>query len=65
MALYVQKYGGSSLQTPEHITQVARRVPELRKKNHQIIVVVSAMGKTTDELTRLAYEISSTRFRRE
>ncbi|HEV8586030.1 MAG TPA: aspartate kinase, partial [Methylomirabilota bacterium] len=48
MALIVQKYGGSSVADAEKITNVARRVAESARAGHQVVVVVSAMGKTTD-----------------
>jgi aspartate kinase len=59
MALLVQKYGGSSVADAEKIANVARRVAESAPGN-QIVVVVSAMGKTTDGLLVLARQISST-----
>jgi aspartate kinase len=58
MALLVQKYGGSSVADPEKIKGVARRVVETAKAGHRVVVVVSAMGKTTDGLIRLAHEIT-------
>lgn len=63
--LIVQKYGGSSLAKPEQIKDVARRVADLKKKGHSVLVVVSAMGKTTDQLVELAYQVSPTPNRRE
>ncbi len=57
MALIVQKYGGSSVADPEKITNVARRVAEAAVGN-QIVVVVSAMGTTTDGLVALAGRVS-------
>lgn len=63
--LIVQKYGGSSLATVEDIQRVAKRIAQLRQKGQQIIVVVSAMGKTTDELVGLAHTISRFPDRRE
>ncbi len=66
MGLVVQKYGGSSLETPEHLKSVARRISHLHLvEKLQVIVVVSAMGKTTDRLTDLAYSVSATPSRRE
>ncbi|HPP12585.1 MAG TPA: aspartate kinase, partial [bacterium] len=50
MALIVQKFGGSSLATAEKIKKVAARVVAVKRQNHQVVVVVSAMGKTTDNL---------------
>jgi aspartate kinase len=59
MALIVQKYGGSSVATAERIVAVARRIAATREAGNQVVVVVSAMGKTTDELIRLANQVSS------
>jgi len=59
MALLVQKYGGSSVADAPKIMNVARRVAESAPGN-QMIVVVSAMGKTTDSLLTLARQISTT-----
>ena len=56
-SLLVQKYGGSSVATPDSIRSVARRVVEARRRGHQLVVVVSAMGDTTDELVTLASEV--------
>src|SRR3954449_4526857 len=50
----VQKYGGTSVGSPERIRAVARRVAEARRRGHDLVVVVSAMGDTTDDLTTLA-----------
>jgi aspartate kinase len=58
MALIVQKYGGSSVADAEKIKNVARRVAE-SATDHQIVVVVSAMGKTTDALLGLARQITA------
>lgn len=57
--------GGSSLAKPEHIQLVADRVSRLHKEGHPVIVVVSAMGKTTDQLVELAYSVSTSPNRRE
>jgi aspartate kinase len=57
MALIVQKYGGSSVADAERIQNVARRVAE-SATGHQLVVVVSAMGKTTDGLVSLAQQIA-------
>src|SRR5919204_1532204 len=57
MALIVQKYGGSSVADAERIKNVARRVAESAAQ-HQLVVVVSAMGKTTDSLVNLASKIT-------
>ncbi|MBE9213867.1 aspartate kinase [Plectonema cf. radiosum LEGE 06105] len=58
MALIVQKYGGSSVGSVERIQAVAKRVCETVKAGNSLVVVVSAMGKTTDGLVKLASEIS-------
>ncbi|MGH8928796.1 MAG: aspartate kinase [Acidimicrobiia bacterium] len=58
MSLIVQKYGGTSLANPERINSVADRVVETRRNGHQVVVVVSAMGHTTDELIELAKGVS-------
>jgi len=56
--LIVQKYGGSSVADPEKIKSVARRVAEGASQGHRMVVVVSAMGKTTDSLVALAQAIT-------
>lgn len=56
--LIVQKYGGSSLADPKRIKEVARRIIETKKKNNSLVIVVSAMGDTTDELIALANQIT-------
>jgi aspartate kinase len=58
MALIVQKYGGSSVADAERIKNVARRVAKAKDEGNQVVVVVSAMGDTTDDLVKLAYQIS-------
>ena len=58
MALIVQKYGGSSVADAESIKRVAKRISEARKAGHDVVVVVSAMGDTTDELIDLARQIT-------
>jgi aspartate kinase len=58
MDLVVQKYGGSSLATPEDIKRIARSVVEEHRKGNQMVVVVSAMGDTTDHLVELAKAVS-------
>jgi len=57
-ALVVQKYGGSSVANPERIKRVAQRVVETKRTGTNIVVVVSALGDTTDELVELASQIS-------
>jgi aspartate kinase len=56
--IVVQKYGGSSVATAEHIRAVAKRVGRARESGSDLVVVVSAMGKTTDRLLGLASEVS-------
>lgn len=56
--LIIQKYGGSSVATPEKIVSVAKRIFAAKKKGHRVVVVVSALGNTTDELLSLAHKIS-------
>ncbi len=65
MAVLVHKYGGTSVDGPERIRAVARRVADARAAGHEMLVVVSAMGQTTDELMRLAHEVSPAPSRRE
>jgi len=65
MALIVQKYGGTSVGTVERIQAVAQRVKQTVEGGHSVVVVVSAMGKTTDGLVKLANEITDQPSRRE
>ncbi|MEU3030888.1 aspartate kinase [Streptomyces incarnatus] len=58
MGLVVQKYGGSSVADAEGIKRVAKRIVEAKKNGNQVVVVVSAMGDTTDELIDLAAQVS-------
>ncbi|MDI6857111.1 MAG: aspartate kinase [Dehalococcoidia bacterium] len=58
MGIIVQKYGGSSLADGEKIKNVARRVAARKEQGNEMVVVVSAMGKTTDQLIELAHEIT-------
>ncbi|HEU0104319.1 MAG TPA: aspartate kinase [Mycobacteriales bacterium] len=58
MGLVVQKYGGSSVSDAERIKRVAERIVATRKAGHEVCVVVSAMGDTTDELLDLAQQVS-------
>ena len=58
MALIVQKYGGSSVADSEKIKNVARRIAKTKEEGNQVVVVVSAMGDTTDELIRMAHRVS-------
>ncbi|MEO6957578.1 MAG: aspartate kinase [Antricoccus sp.] len=57
MALVVQKYGGSSVQDANRIKRVAERIVETRRAGNDVVVVVSAMGDTTDELLELAEQV--------
>ena len=58
MALVVQKFGGSSVADPDRIKAVAEHIVATRRRGDEGVGVVSAMGKTTDDLVRLAHEIS-------
>jgi aspartate kinase len=58
MPLLVQKYGGTSVNGPDRLKAVARRVVQARQAGHDTVVVVSAMGDTTDELIALANRVS-------
>ncbi len=59
MALIVQKFGGSSLATAEHLRRVAHIIARTRNNGHSVVVVVSAMGGETDRLLNLAAEITA------
>ena len=59
MALLVQKFGGTSVADVERIQAVARRIARSREEGHDLVIVVSAMGHTTDELTCLARAITA------
>jgi len=63
--IIVQKYGGSSVADPDRLKQVAQRVSETVKQGNRVVVVVSAMGKTTDQLIALAKSVTQTPPRRE
>ncbi len=65
MALVVQKYGGSSVADAQKIKNVAKRIADCKKKGDQVVVVVSAMGDTTDDLIQLAKTICSKPDKRE
>ncbi|MDF2875003.1 MAG: lysC [Sporomusa sp.] len=65
MALIVKKFGGSSVATPEKIMSVARRVLQEKNPDDKIVVVVSAMGDTTDDLVSLAEAITDKTYGRE
>ncbi|MBX3426270.1 MAG: aspartate kinase [Pirellulales bacterium] len=59
MSLIVQKFGGTSVATPEKITEAARKAIRAQAQGHQVVMVVSAMGKNTDVLVDLANAVSS------
>jgi aspartate kinase len=65
MGIIVQKFGGTSVGSPERIMNVANRVIEEKKRGNDVVVVVSAMGKTTDQLVALAEEITANPSKRE
>ena len=65
MALIVQKYGGTSVADPDRMRAVAENVAFTRRHGHDVIVVPSAMGKTTDNLIKLANDVSRTQPGRE
>ncbi|ACK65215.1 aspartate kinase [Rippkaea orientalis PCC 8801] len=65
MALIVQKYGGTSVGSVERIQTVAQRIQKTAQNGNKVVVVVSAMGKTTDTLVNLAKEITPNPCRRE
>ena len=58
MALVVQKYGGSSVADADRVKRVAERIVEAKKNGDDVVVVVSAMGDTTDELLDMASQIT-------
>ena len=57
MGLIVQKFGGSSVADAESIKRVAARIVATKRSGQQVVVVVSAMGDTTDELIELANQV--------
>ena len=65
MARLVQKFGGTAVGDPERIRLVADHVARCRRRGDEIVLVISAMGKETDDLLRIAGEVSSTRPGRE
>ena len=65
MALIVQKYGGSSLESADRIRAVAERIVATKKQGNDVVVVCSAMGDTTDELLDLAAQVNPVPPRRE
>lgn len=60
MGLVVQKYGGSSVADAEGIKRVARRIVDTKKAGNDVVVIVSAMGDTTDDLLDLAHQVTPT-----
>ncbi|MEI8058202.1 MAG: aspartate kinase [Actinomycetes bacterium] len=58
MGLIVQKYGGSSVADAASVKRVARRIVDTKNEGHDVVVIVSAMGDTTDELINLAEQVS-------
>ncbi|MGO2111391.1 MAG: amino acid kinase family protein, partial [Pseudoclavibacter sp.] len=58
VSLIVQKYGGSSVADAESIKRVARRIIDTKREGHDVVVTVSAMGDTTDDLFDLAHEVA-------
>ena len=58
MSIIIQKFGGTSVATPEKIHAAAKRIIAAKLDGHQVVVVVSAMGHTTDELLDLAYRVT-------
>ena len=65
MALVVQKFGGTSVADPDRMRAVADHIARTRRRGNDVVVVISAMGKETDDLLRLAKEVSDTRPGRE
>jgi aspartate kinase len=65
MAIVVQKYGGSSMADADKIRTLAKRVMCTRDQGHQVVVIVSAMGVTTDHLLEMARKMSPNPERRE
>jgi len=65
MGLIVQKYGGTSVGDAERIKRVAERIAATRNEGNQVVVVVSAMGDTTDDLIKLAYQVTAQPSKRE
>ncbi len=59
MSLIVAKFGGTSVASPDRIKNVAKRLVRMKQEGHQVVAVVSAMGKTTDELVGLANAINA------
>jgi len=65
LALVVQKFGGTSVADAQRIKNIAQRVTSIRAQGHEVVVVVSAPGDTTDELIKMAYKVTNTPDERE
>jgi aspartate kinase len=63
--IIVQKYGGVCLETPAKIRSVASSLADLHRRGHRVVAIVSAMGRTTDQLIEMAYQVSPQPNRRE
>src|SRR5580698_5462590 len=63
--IIVQKYGGTCLETPAKIRAIASGLADLHRRGHRVVVIVSAMGRTTDELIEMAHQVSPHPNRRE
>jgi len=63
--IIVQKYGGACLETPAKIRSVASNLADLHGRGHRVVAIVSAMGRTTDQLIAMAYQVSPHPNRRE
>ena len=65
MSIIVQKFGGTSVADSQKILAAARKAVRAQMEGHQVVVVVSAMGNTTNELLSLAHSVSASPGRRE
>jgi aspartate kinase len=65
MPLVVQKYGGTSVGTPERICHVAQRILETQRQGCRVVAIISAMAGVTDELLRLGHAVASHPTKRE
>lgn len=65
MNIVVQKYGGTSVESKEKLEKVCDKIIQYKDKNNEVVVIVSAQGKTTDSLLNKAYEYSNTPSKRE
>ena len=59
MSLVVAKFGGTSVATPERVLSVAKRLVQRKRSGDKVVAVVSAMGKTTDDLIALANQVNT------